>query len=450
MDTLGVALEGEKFLTARLKKNKKAVEIKLFSSGRSFEVPKSCKIISGLEGNSLILRKLTLQLKNKHTIRKVLPFQAEAAFPYPPEEMLLVPYAKKQVKGQFDVTLFATTKTLLKEHLEIMHAQKIDPDQVSCSPAALLRFTRHFFPEEKDLLFLHISHDKSFGGRILNGELEQTYAFSFGGLHFSTGIEKSLSVKKEIDRTFSFLQKKHPAKKLLITGENPPIWLKEFLETTLAFELLSAPHSEFALPIGLGLEGFASDGRVVEFRQGSFLSPRRERREKKLFVVYLLAWACLTVATLCSAHFFVRKQQRMLSERLFTLPQIKTMPPTTLDDSLEQAEVSLQKEKKSFPFHPTCPSVRDFLAWISTHPQLAQEIDIKEVRYELAKCPKIGSPTEPYLAKVQLKFTSSSPQGARLFREILQKGDKLVDSKREITWDVQQNTFTTSFFLKKI
>jgi type IV pilus assembly protein PilM len=448
MDALGIYLKGEKILSAHLKRNKKNTEI-IFLGEQPYKYAQGVKVVSGLNGSEFILRKLSLKLKSKFAIRKVLPFQAEAILPYPKDELILLPFSKKTAKAEFDTTLFATTHTLLEKHLKKLHTQDFDPDQISCAPAAIWRFSQHFFPEEKNLFFFHFCQETSFCGLILNGELLQVYTLSTEADYTLNSTEPPLSLQKELDRAFSFLQKRSsiPIEKLLLTGE-PFINLKTYLQEVRGLTVLEPPTPAFAIPIGLALEGLASDPHVIEFRQGDWVSAGRKKKRDKFAVFYLASMGFLTLLTFGSMLFFSHKKEDEIRERLSQLPQMKNAPYSNHQEALSHCENALAKEKKSFPFSSSAPLVSDLLTWISIHPKLSEEIDVKEVHYQLVKHPKIESPLEPYLTKVELKFTASTPAAARIFREALIQGDHLVNPKSEITWNLQQNIYQATFYLR--
>ncbi|NDE82288.1 MAG: hypothetical protein EB051_01560, partial [Chlamydiia bacterium] len=52
------------------------------------------------------------------------------------------------------------------------------------------------------------------------------------------------------------------------------------------------------------------------------------------------------------------------------------------------------------------------------------------------------------VAKVELQFTCPSSRKAREFHDLLLAGDVIVDRLKEITWNVKDSVYTTSFFLR--
>ena len=120
-------------------------------------------------------------------------------------------------------------------------------------------------------------------------------------------------------------------------------------------------------------------------------------------------------------------------------------------------EKKLGKQKNNTSLLLPIPNVSEVLTWMSTHPKLSHNsdslidialIDIKKVRYEIIKCPKLSGPQITPLVKVELEFASPSTRIARDFHDALLKGDSIVDEKKEITWDVKDSVYRTSFFVK--
>ena len=123
---------------------------------------------------------------------------------------------------------------------------------------------------------------------------------------------------------------------------------------------------------------------------------------------------------------------------------------------MQKTERSLLKEKKIFPFSPSCPKVSEVLAWLSTHPAFStaegaakEGIEIKKVHYQLVSFPHLEDHSAPYQAQVELEFTAMTPRLAREFHEALLKGDQMVNAKKEIKWNAQGNFYTVQFQLNK-
>jgi hypothetical protein len=120
-------------------------------------------------------------------------------------------------------------------------------------------------------------------------------------------------------------------------------------------------------------------------------------------------------------------------------------------------EKKLGKQKKNSSLILPIASVSEVLTWISCHPKLSRStdslidldlIEVKKVRYEIVKCPKLNGPPILPLVKLEVEFVSPSTRIARDFHDSLLKGDSIVDEKKEITWNVTDSVYRTSFFVK--
>ncbi|MFI5334096.1 MAG: hypothetical protein ACHQT8_02890, partial [Chlamydiales bacterium] len=388
MNSVGIYVDGERLLAARLKRVKGSAEICALTEGIKPEG--ECTLVSGLDGKELILRKLSFVLKNRRAILKALPFQAESHLPYTPEESVLLPLFSKKAGGTYDVILSATTRTDLRKHLEKWQGHQLDPDQVSSIPNALFRFARHFHPQESDLLVLHLGEKESICGLILEGTLQHFYCFSWGrSLFEESPLVAENRLQKEVDRAISSLQKKCDLfpQKLLLTGDASLVAsLKPKIETfskLMVLEAPSQPASTFAIPLGLALEGLAQDQSKIQFRQGEFLSERAQKKRVKFASLYILSCITLALLTWLSTTLLLAREKSVLKESLVRIFPASMDASSSLEEMLESGEAALSKDKAPFPLHPTAPKVSDLLAWLSTHPKLTQEIDLKEVRYEL-------------------------------------------------------------------
>ena len=127
-----------------------------------------------------------------------------------------------------------------------------------------------------------------------------------------------------------------------------------------------------------------------------------------------------------------------------------------IEEKLFEWEKSLRGQKNGFAFLPNVPRVSDVLAWLSAHPSFATEdggqkegIEIKSLHYSLTKYPKIGEASTPYTAQLELEFSAQTPRSARDFHEALLKGDQIVNAKKEVKWQTQNQTYQTAFELNK-
>jgi hypothetical protein len=368
MHVLGVSKEG----IALLRKEKNRIELEW---ARADVKPLDIEVVSvtGLEASQVVCRELSLKLKKEKEILAILPFQVENLIPFPIQEIILQP----QIFPTGEVILLATQKSFLRDHLKEMAELGIDPDQVSCVPQALHQWGMWRFPDQKNLCIL--SYDCCIVSQ--NGKLIVSQSF------------------QDRERMLAFVKTKYP-------------------------EIRIIEAEEFAIPIGLALDGF-SEG--VQFRQEEFASRHYKNRIRKWQWGYVAAALVLAAVTLGIGSYKIAKKESGLHQKL-------SVCGAPEGESLKLRLQAWENSLASLPsLVPAAPLVTDLLAWISTQ---KEEIDIVHLHYT------------PTSAKVDLEFKAPSPTVARAFHELLSRGDSFIDSKKEITWNVTQDRYKTSFYLK--
>jgi len=395
MYVLGIHIEGETLKVALLSKVKNKIHVEFTRSLPKAVNPldileeKSAMIVTGLEPLAMVRREVSLKLKNERAILAALPFQVETLIPYPPEEIILAPrfYPTNTV-------LFATTKNLLKIHLEQMQSWGIDPDVVSATGAALARWGQWIYPDRKNLCLMQN------GCCVL----------------FSEEKIQILQAYENVERTKAYILTKCP------DAHFAPV------------------DDEYAIAIGLALDALQKNG--LQFREAEFSSQKMIARKTRWKRCYVAACAMLALSVGGVGFYKAAQVENQLKERVNSILGPSSL---SLKKRVSNWEAELLSHNKSFPLVPTTPSVTDILAWISSK---KQEIEVIRLHYALVKYPKLGEKLEPYQAKVELEFNAPSPTVAREFHDSLLKGDPLVNSKQEVTWNVSQNLYKTSFYLR--
>ncbi len=460
MFTIGLTLEKQAFRIAILKKEKKIIAIeslqtlplghdhvKQFYNLPPFHTGKEVGIVSGLAGWDIFIRKLHLPLREKRKILAALPFQLESLIPY--ENPIVCPLLKPLSKQMTAVTVVAASASQLSSHLAALKEMDIEPDTVSCSPIALVRFARWQFPQEFRILSFDF-RDQKINCVLLEGDelvLSQTIPIENADLELEK-FSIFLKQKGAIDDQTSWL----------LTGE-----FENFIESVgriFPGKRLEVAHEPalYAIPIGLALDAMAADRSSVQFCQKEFIPAHTIASRKKKMLQYLCI--CLAAALLMTVGgtFSLNKKQNKLIENLQNFYPSKEgfSSLNQIEETLRIWESSLQGQKTTFAFLPTVPKVSDLLAWLSAHPAFATEeggqkegMEIKSLHYSLVKYPKIGEGSSPYAAQVELEFTSATPRTARDFHEALLKGDQIVNAKKEVKWQTQNQTYHTTFELNK-
>ena len=242
---------------------------------------------------------------------------------------------------------------------------------------------------------------------------------------------------------------------------------RDFFASSLptTFKVLSAPAlgtydestiESYALPIGLALDAAIQDGNSLQLRQKRFISELSLRKKAKSLALYFGAAATLSLSLFLGSHLILAKKEKSI-QKLCSNYFPESSSAANLEMQIASIEKKLGKQKKNSSLILPILSVSEVLTWISCHPKLSRStdslidldlIEVKKVRYEIVKCPKLNGPPMLPLVKLELEFVSPSTRIARDFHDSLLKGDSIVDEKKEITWNVTDSVYRTSFFLK--
>jgi type IV pilus assembly protein PilM len=463
------------------------------------------QIITGLESNQVFLRTFDLPLIDKKKILSALPLQMEELLPFPLADCFVIPIIWKDKPNHSSrIQVVAAEKKAISSHIKKYTENNIETDIISCYPVALMRFISFCFPKLQDVIAFYIGSQSSLSMLLISGRIETSYPFFLGTQKMLEAlskdypdlpehkiIEKAISLnfsevssdnlphlfetlsmmRKEIDRILIFFQSKVPLQRIqnvILTG-NVSLFpsLEPFFRSLLPKELglLSHPSVQdyqpetlfsYAIPIGLALDAAAADVNSIQLRQYDFLSSKYFKKQLRALLVYTGSCAVLAATLFLSGTLVNSKKEKKIKAlcQHYFPEQNKA---EGLEEKINTIQKKIGKNKKGSVFVPLVPSVSEVLAWISNHPGLEKTadsfmqmdvIDINHIKYQIIKYPKINSPNIIPVAKVELQFTCASSRKAREFHDLLLAGDMIVDRLKEITWDVKDSVYTTSFFLR--
>lgn len=463
MYSIGISLENEGIRVAVLKENKKQIEVeslhrfplnpenvKRFYNLSVFHEKVPVRISSALPGEAVFIRKIFLPLAKEADILKALPFQLESLLPFSSDRKPVVCVHTERLERELSaVWIFATSEECIEEHLSALNVRNIQLDALSCTPTALMRLARWQFREESRVLAFDV-REKSVCCTLFEKEhilLAQTLPY-----------DRNSSV---FEQFLLFLKQKGACDEhvpwMLSGDESAAEWIQAvFPQKRLAFT--DPRYAEFALSMGSGLDALALDAFRVDFCQQTLMQPLAWLRKKKQLI--LSSSGCVVAAALVFlfGSMILSKKERALKEALAShLPSIVNCNSReAIEETLVSWEGSLKEKKTPFALFPNVPKASDVLAYLSTHPAFLNEggllkegVEIQSVHYTLVKYPKIGDPSSPYVARVELTFSSKTPAIAREFHDALLKGDELVNSKRRIDWKSEGSIYRTSFELRR-
>jgi hypothetical protein len=239
--------------------------------------------------------------------------------------------------------------------------------------------------------------------------------------------------------------------------------LKEFLQESFTDAVseeynkgLNLEEQKYAIPIGLAIEQMNSP---LQLLQQEFFPKKNWRRAG------LYAWILLILSLSLSGLFLtmglqmLEGRKKKIIESVHSMlkiwnPQPSYLPPKDEKTALAQWITAVETHHKDYPYILQSPRLTAVLSWLSNHPLLLEfktandPFDLRNLHYRLVEYPKIDSPQTRYRAKVEIQFQVKSPMQARKFHEALLQGDEIVDSSGEVSWEVSQDGYRASFFLR--
>lgn len=362
--------------------------------------------ITALPAEKVIRKELHLKLNKKQSILKTLPFQLESQLPFQSSDALIYPFFYPKKNGT-DVVIFATARSYLEQHIQEMQTYNINPDQISCIPCALSNFAQWVFPQEKCLSLIH----ENTGIVIEQGKIV-----------FSQTID-------DADRlTFSIQKRFEDSFQIGLVGP---------LIQDYPFEILR----NYAIPIGLALEAFINNS--CQFRQDFFIHPKVEKKKNYLNKIYFIALSLLPFIAWFGGTLILNQKENRIKQKISKYFHNRS-------DSIEKQITlwgkQLQADSKEFPLLPDTPSVSETLAWLGS---IQEGVNITRFHYELVQYPQISCPSEPYTIKIDLEFNVENRNKISRFQEILEKDPTLIDKKQKILWNINQEPYKVSFWLRK-
>lgn len=477
MYVLGVHLDSPFVRTALLKQGRGGIEIRSLSDTPNVkQLYTEWRIVSGLSAKDFLIRPMRLKVSSGRHVEEAIAFQSEAISNFDPADILCIPQIQKRDKEGVEALLFTVPREGLKKHLEELAGLAIDPDRVSTVPSALCHFVRWKFPKLLDAFIIHLGSTETSCTLMEDGQLKKAHAIGGGVEKLLSALfedRKKILLKKEIEGAakqidllllksglnphltanlnelrqeigkafYSFCRE--AKREVIFTGRlDAFIHLQEFLMESGNWPL-TVEEQKFAVPIGLGLEQI-SKTKPLQLRREEFF-PQKNWARMGTYALILLIGSILLSGAIFGLG--MRSSGMRKGEMFHSLGVCN-------EEQIDSWITSIEKNNKEYPYILQTPKVIEMLAWLSSHPLLEElkkegdPIEIQEIHYQLVTFPTTDSPKEPYLAKVDLEFQFKSPMNGRKFHEALRKGDEQVNPNLEISWDVLENGYRATFFLK--
>ncbi|MBU6446114.1 MAG: hypothetical protein KGQ49_01795 [Verrucomicrobia bacterium] len=445
------------------------------------------KVVSGLSPKDFLVRSVDVKIANQKHMEKAIAFQSEALSHFKEEEVLIVPWIAKREKGKAEALLFTVPRAEMKSHLATLEQLGIDPDVVSATPSALCHFFRWKFPKLTDAFLIDLGSQEVSCVLMEKGMLKKAHAIPAGvedllqalyedrkrillkseiegaakqidllllksqlNPHLSNEIH---ALKQEIAKIFHSFTR-DALRPILFTGRSDAfIHLKEFLIDSLNEEWsLTVEEQKSAVSLGLCIEQ-AQNG-ALQLRKEEFFPRKNWVRMGRTALLLLGCSLLLSIALAVFGMQFAQTGKEEMLRAIKTPLRHTLLTEQSSETPIDQWIDAIEKSNQEYVYLSQAPKVTEVLAWLSAHPLLEElklegdPIDLQEIRVQLVKYPTLRSPNDPYLEKVELEFRFQSMMTARRFHEALREGDDKVNPNLEISWDVLQDGYRTSFYLK--
>lgn len=316
-------------------------------------------MITSLDGKETLIRKLKIKLTREKDVEEAFPFEAEGALPYPMDEAIIDKITIDKDEDTTYLTLLACKKTSLESFLAKFHTLKLDPESVSCTPAALSAFAARYTATEGDLVVVFCGEETSLSAVVRAGKLISSHSLSAGTKSLKTAYEKDLQRDPELLpahlQNFDFLSDdlliaphlneavtalKHEISWMILselkgmkTSIEPPLLFlgeastlkgldkllfKEVpcqhieLQTTDGIELNQNLLKKFAIAIGSALSALPGYADPLNFRQGDLSYPDPWRRFKGSLIIFAGSSLLLSLLIFLFGFAFLGYQEDLL------------------------------------------------------------------------------------------------------------------------------------------
>lgn len=467
MEIIGIHKDGSKIEVASLSQTGGEISIDLLEAHRDqFFSKKNPFIVTGVDGQDLLIRRLRTPLKKKRALNKTLPFQLEALIPYQLEDVVVKPIYIP-MESETEALFFTVSKKNLEKHLESFEEEGLSPQWVSAVPMALSRFASLTCPDISNLVVFHMGATKTQIVSLQEGIIRSHLTLHMGADDLGKGKKGSVKLKREVDRAFCFLSHKEEGcqqRHVLFCGERA-----EEVEALLTSEeeIVSVQGTgkgeytwdmvrPFAISIGLSLDVLKNDSMSIQLRQGEYVSERCLKSiQRKLFFGIGVA-AALFLFTALSSHLSFSKKEKAYKMHVTALidrykedfPQLALIDKEVrLSKMMVDVRQELEGKKKKENVYLEPPRVADLLAFLSTHPQL-EDIEVTKVSYELKQYPSLDRPKEIYVPRVRVAFTAHEAKRARDFHDAIVEDTDFVDGTKEIEWKRNEDRYEIAFYVQ--
>jgi type IV pilus assembly protein PilM len=345
--------------------------------------------VTVLDTAEVLVRKLELDLVKEKDIDAVLGFQTEPLLPYPMEQGLIDRIIVSNQTGESIITVVAARKDYVANHIEQWRSLEVEPELITCVPAALAEFSKYFCPATGAHLITHLGEDTTTFIVANMGKLISAQSISLGiktllkaynedssthpgkspsdffGLDFGAlkedqtpSLIKAIeTMKLEITKvSFSLIKKirEYEITDLFTTGEGailqnlPQILYQNIKMTHLEAQIdpdfncfIDELHT-YSISIGAALSGMPLSTTAINFRQNEYAYPHPWKRIQKPLAIYYALCIGLAFAFYLFGNAYIHRQEDLLKyeyvDLLASMKRPYSLFETEFKDSLSRGK----------------------------------------------------------------------------------------------------------------
>ncbi|MEA3485961.1 MAG: type IV pilus assembly protein PilM, partial [Candidatus Aerophobetes bacterium] len=159
------------------------------------------EVISGVGGNSVIVRKIEIPSMTEKELRGAIRWEAEQYIPYPIDQVFLGFHILdkeeklKRKKEKMSVILVGVKRELINNHLQVLQKADIFPKIIDANPLALFNIYKLANPEKVDgIALIEIGHDMTDLVLLNKDNPFVVRSINIGGLQITKAIAGKLNI----------------------------------------------------------------------------------------------------------------------------------------------------------------------------------------------------------------------------------------------------------------
>ncbi len=162
------------------------------------------RVISGVKGESVIVRKIRMPLMARRETNQAVRWQAEEHIPYSLDQICLsFQVLERNLMGEegeyMSVILVGAKKELIRKHLRILTSAGVSPRIIDVDALALFNVFQSSNPKDKDkIALLEIGHNNTSIVIMDRGYPFLIRDINWGGFHLTKAVKKGLKVSYEV------------------------------------------------------------------------------------------------------------------------------------------------------------------------------------------------------------------------------------------------------------